>query len=293
MLEDREYMHQKRGFREDMGSSGMKCLFILILVNIFVFIIGTGPVLEQLILPTDVLSTFQLWRFITAAFAHAGFMHLFFNMFGLFMFGSLSAPVLGGKKFFGLYLTAALTGNILWFLLNMQNPEAAVLGASGAVVGVIMATAMMMPDMQVLLLFFPVPIKLKTMAIVYIILEVFMAQRGGSGIAYLAHVGGFFGGWLFMELFAKQQITWHPLGFLRTRRRPSVSPRNDEYRRGEPPQGWTSASYDAYTSGPVSKREIDRVLDKLSRSGINSLSEQEMETLRKAREQMKSGQTSR
>ena len=155
---------------------------------------------------------------------------------------------------------------------------------------------MMMPDLRVLLLFFPVPVKLKTMAIVYIILEVIQQQTMPSNIAYLAHIGGFAGGFLFMELWAGGEVAWHPLGGLFGRRSvsaPRSVPRREES-PSKPPRGWTLSAYDAYTKGgAVSRAELDRILEKISSSGINSLSESEMETLRKAREQMKSGNTSR
>lgn len=283
MLEEREYMRERRGPEMNPDKSGMKCLLGLILINAVIWLIGPA-LLEDLILPGGEFALKEPWRFLTAAFSHAGFTHLFFNLFGLYMFGSISARILGGKKFCSLYLTAGILGNVFWYLFNIGNPGAAVLGASGAVVGVIMATAMMMPDIQVFMLFFPVPIKLKTMAIVYAILEILMAGSGGTGgIAYLAHVGGLIGGWLFMEFFARQYISWHPLGAITGSRTAET----------EPPPGWTSSSYGAYTGGAVSKKDVDRVLDKLSRTGVNSLTEEEMEILRKAREQMKSGQSSR
>ena len=102
-----------------------------------------------------------------------------------------------------------------------------------------------------------------------------------------------------MELWASELVAWHPLGAVFGRR--NVSAPNPPEMREEsspsesrPPRGWTVSAYDAYTKGgTVTRAELDRILDKISRTGINSLSESEMETLRKAREQMKSGQSSR
>lgn len=297
MLGDRDYMRGAPG-RGRAGEGGMECLLLLIAINVAIYLLsflGGRSFAGMLVLSGNVLGPFEIWRFVTAAFTHVDFWHLFFNMFGLYMFGSLSAPLLGWKRFLALYLVSGVAGNLLWFGFNM-NSAFWLLGASGAVVGVIMATAMMMPNIQVLLLFFPVPVKLKTMAIVYIILEVIQQQTMPSNIAYLAHIGGFIGGFLFMELWAAGAVVWHPLGALFGRR--SVSPpQSDGYREpapSKPPRGWTVSAYDSYTKGgAVSRAELDRILDKISRSGINSLSESEMETLRKAREQMKSGQSSR
>ena len=289
MLGERDYMRRMKE-PEQTAASGSMCLLILIAVNVVIWMLGR-PFAEHLVVIPEAVRQFELWRFITAAFTHLDFWHLFFNMFGLWMFGSLSAPVLGWKNFLNLYLISGTFGNVLWYVFNINSP-AVLLGASGAVVGVIMATAMIMPDLRVLLLFFPVPVKLKTMAIVYIVLEV--VQQGAniqSNIAYLAHIGGFFAGFLFMHLFLSREIVWSPLDLLLGKRRP-VSPRMEAFRRAQkphkPPRGWTVSSYRNYTGGAVSPEEIDRILDKLSRTGINSLSEEEMEILRKAREQMKS-----
>ncbi len=289
MLGERDYMRRMKE-PEQTAASGSMCLLILIAVNVVIWMLGR-PFAEHLVVIPEAVRQFELWRFITAAFTHLDFWHLFFNMFGLWMFGSLSAPVLGWKNFLNLYLISGTFGNVLWYVFNINSP-AVLLGASGAVVGVIMATAMIMPDLRVLLLFFPVPVKLKTMAIVYIVLEV--VQQGAniqSNIAYLAHIGGFFAGFLFMHLFLSREIVWSPLDLLLGKRRP-VSPRMEAFRRAQkphkPPRGWTVTSYRNYTGGAVSSEEIDRILDKLSRTGINSLSEEEMEILRKAREQMKS-----
>lgn len=289
MLGERDYMRRMKE-PEQTAASGSMCLLILIAVNVVIWMLGR-PFAGHLVLTPEAVRHFELWRFITAAFTHFDFWHLFFNMFGLWMFGSLSAPTLGWKNFLNLYLISGVFGNVLWYVFNIDTP-AALLGASGAVVGVIMATAMIMPNLRVLLLFFPVPVKLKTMAIVYIVLEV--VQQGAniqSNIAYLVHIGGFFAGFLFMHLFLSREIVWSPLDLLLGKQRP-VSPRMEEFRRAQrphkPPRGWTVSSYRNYTGGAVSPEEIDRILDKLSRTGINSLSEEEMEILRKAREQMKS-----
>ncbi len=291
MLGERDYMRRMQE-PDKTAASGSMCLFILIGINAAIWLIGRQFAGVFALTPMSVRNL-ELWRFLTAAFTHFDFWHLFFNMFGLWMFGSLSAPVLGWKNFLNLYLVSGIFGNLLWYLFNIDTP-AVLVGASGAVVGVIMATAMMRPDLRVIMLFFPVPIKLKTMAIVYIILEVIQHNANThSNVAYMAHIGGFIAGCLFMEIFQRREIVWSPLEIF-TGKRPA-SPRMEEFKRPprpqthQPPRGWTVTSYQNYAkNGAVSSEEIDRILDKLSRSGVNSLSEEEMETLRKAREQMKS-----
>ena len=273
MLNDRRYM--RRNPEED-ARGGVHAMFGLIIANLVVFIIqhmmSGADVAQQFALSVYHARELELWRFFTAMFLHGGFMHFFFNMFGLYIFGSLAAPILGAKRFLLLYLISGTLGNVLWFFVNWNNPQVWLIGASGAVMGVILASAMILPDIPMMLLFVPFPIKLKTLAIVYIVIEIFsQLTNPGSQTAYLAHIFGFICGYLYMIFFVKDLVVWNPLS----------SGRKKES-NGLPP-GWE------VSSGPkssVSRSEVERLLIKLSREGINSLTEEEQETLRKAREEM-------
>ncbi len=279
MLYDRRYMNRGGEASSDPGS-GLKCLFAIIMANIVMFLVaGPGsPLQESLALFSgSALKEGMLWQPLTALFLHGSFSHVFFNMFGLYIFGSLVAPVLGSWRFLALYLFAGLAGNGLWLLFNLDS-NAALLGASGAVMGVTIAAAMLAPDEQMLLLFFPFPIKLKTLAVVFVLIDVFfeiLSPLLPSSVAYLAHVGGFLGGYLYMRVMQPQLVQWDLFAAILGKRRPG---------------GWrivTPPPPKSEPSGRVTQAELDRILDKLSATGINSLSEEEMETLRKAREQMK------
>lgn len=273
MLNDRRHMRRNP---EENARGGLHALFGLIAANLIIFIIQHmmpgADVTQQFALSVYHVRKLELWRFFSAMFLHGGFMHFFFNMFGLYIFGSLAAPLLGAKRFLLLYLISGTLGNVLWFFVNWNNPNMWLIGASGAVMGVILASAMILPDIPMLLLFVPFPIKLKTLAIVYIVIEIFSQLTSpGSQTAYLAHIFGFVCGYLYMILFVKDLVVWNPLS----------SGRKQES-NGLPP-GWE------VSSGPepsVSRREVERLLIKLSREGINALTEEEQETLRKAREEM-------
>ena len=135
---------------------------------------------------------------------------------------------------------------------------------------------MFFPDMKIMLLLPPIPMKLKTFAIVFGILEVFFELTGTQrGVAHLAHLGGFLGGYLYIRLLYKNEV-WDVFSFLK-----SKSKKGGLYSMNNPPPGWN-------VTDKVSQAELDRILDKMSLGGINSLTEVEMETLQKAREQMRS-----
>ena len=291
MLQDRGYMRRDPGAGEEHARSGIHALAGLIVLNAIVFLFQKmiiGPDLDyEFALSVGFVKQFEAWRFFTALFLHGGFGHLFFNMFGLYIFGMLAAPVLGGRRFLGLYFTAGVLGNILWTLANWNNPYYTLIGASGAVMGVIIAAAMMLPDVPMMILFIPFPVKLKTLAVVYIILEIVSQVVDSSGMtSYLVHILGFSGGYLFMRIFAAENIVWDPLQFLKKK----VFPVSGGQSSGKLPPGWKMTSTVVRKEGmSVSRSEVERILEKLARCGINGLTEEEQETLRRAREEMLNG----
>lgn len=301
MLDNRDYMRNRRTPQEDNGHSGIKCLFAIICINILVFIAipGNSKILNQFALSPAMFKEGCYWTPLTAMFFHADGWHLFFNMFSLYIFGSLVAPVLGWKRFLALFLFSGVIGNALW-TMAAWNTYTYLIGASGAVTGIIMASAMILPNVEMFLLFVPFPMKLKTLAVVFILLELFMSSTAGtnSGVAYLAHVGGFLGGYIFMKLFLKQIISWDIMDYFRTKpKRPSTETKYPGWTVSDPkyspprkqPDENHSAASGGSRGGKITQGEIDRLLDKISRHGINSLTEEELDSLRRAREQMRGG----
>lgn len=280
MLHDRGYMGRGGGPASD-PHSGMRCLFGLVIANVVMFLLAgdDSPLRDLLELsPSLCVSDYMLWQPLTALFLHGDFFHIFFNMFGLYIFGSLAAPILGGRRFLTLFLVAGLCGNTAWLLSNLGGIHP-LIGASGAVMGVTMAAAMVAPDVEMMLLFAPFPIKLKTLAVVFVLIDLvseMLSPMLMTHIAYVAHIGGFFGGYLYMRLMQPQLVEWDFLRSIFGRGRPAG------WRIVTPPPPPENDS-----SGRVTQAELDRILDKISSTGINSLSEVEMETLRRAREQMK------
>ncbi len=277
------------------GISGSHALIALIVLNTICYLFPLNKV--ELALTVDGVRQGEAWRLVTAMFLHGDFFHLFFNMFSLFIFGSLIAPLIGAARFLVVYFVSGVAGNLLWLLLSWEAGDAALLGASGAVMGMIMASAMIMPDMKMLLLFIPFPIKLRTLALVFIGIELFNQVNAGafSNVAYLAHIGGFLGGYLVMRFVYRRFVQWDPVDLLLKKAgMSSGAPSSARRRPAPPPSGWTVRNADYAPpppppTGRVSQQELDTLLDKISAGGINSLTEAELARLRQAREQMRGG----
>ena len=250
-----------------------KTIFGIICVTVLFFILvqqGVSNLAPKLVMTQAVLQDLQLWRIISSLLVNFNGWNLFFEMFALYIFGTIITPRLGPTRILSLYLCSGIIGNLFWLLLNIRSPEAMIFGCSGAVYGVIMASAMIVPEMQMYLLFIPFPVKLRTMAVVFMLIDLLL--MGATPFALL-DVGGFIGGYLFMRLFLRKEVQWDPLESL-LNRKPKV--RNAPY-------GFTQ---NKETDTPHDRNEVDRILDKLSRTGINSLTPEEVAVLEKVREQM-------
>lgn len=144
---------------------------------------------------------FHWYQYITYMFLHGGFDHLFFNMFALWMFGRTLEYELGSKRFLVYYLICGIGAALIQMLVAWLTGELGIvlIGASGAVMGVLLAFGVMHPN-EVLIMFpIPVPIKAKWFVIGYAALELFYGATGqAAGIAHFAHVGGMLWGYLLL-----------------------------------------------------------------------------------------------
>ncbi|OGV38676.1 MAG: hypothetical protein A2020_03895 [Lentisphaerae bacterium GWF2_45_14] len=293
MFSDRIY--SRPGGRND--ASGMKCVFTLILINVLIYFFiqpNLGQFIDEFTFNSAGFRNLKLWQPLTAMFLHAGGTHLLLNMWGLYLFGSLVAPQLGALSFLEIYFVGGIAGNIFWMLFNWNSPFP-LLGASGAVFGVMMVTAMLQPNLELIVFPIFIPLKVKTMVIIFIVIEI-ISNAKIDVIAHTAHLGGLLGAYMVVKIFHKKKIQWDPLSFIfsgaaKTRTPPGwkvndTSKTNEDYRQ-RPPASPPHDDADAEDGDKVSQGQLDRILDKISKSGINSLAESEMNILRKAREQMK------
>lgn len=282
-LYERSYMRSGN----TAGANSMAMIKKLIIANIIIFFAAKfSPALGAgLILTGESMYRFELYRIVTAAFLHFDFWHILLNMYGLYLFGSVAAPYLTGRQIFWLYITGGIVGNLLFVAFNLES-YFALLGASGAVYAITIAAAMLEPERRFVMIFMPFrPIKTSTMVIVFTVIEVLSTLGNHDGVAHLAHLGGFIGGYLFLKL-ARVPLRWDPLRKLF----PAAGPRFDRNGYGKSydksDYRTTGTASFSFSDKPITQKEVDRLLDKISATGINSLTEEELATLRKVREQM-------
>ena len=145
---------------------------------------------------------FHAWQFVTYMFLHSGLQHLFFNMFALWMFGRLLEVELGPKRFIAYYIicgigAALIQLGVAWFTKDFGIM---LLGASGAVMGLLLAFGVMHPNEAIYIIPLPFPIKAKWFVLGYAALELLLGATGlERGIAHFAHIGGMLWGYLLLR----------------------------------------------------------------------------------------------
>ena len=198
------------------------------------------------------------WTIITYMFLHAGLMHLAFNMLALFFFGPRVEERLGSRHFLNLYVISGVTGALLSLI---TGPNAAVLGASGAVFGVMLAFAWFWPDAPIHI-WGIIPIKARTLVIITTVLSLWSGLGGvRSNVAHFAHLGGYLGAWLYLKWLDRKRLEFRkkatappPVRELKFTKRPEVDLKNVH---------------------EVNREEVNRILDKISAHGMSSLTPQE------------------
>ena len=153
---------------------------------------------------------FEPFQIATHMFMHGNLMHLLFNMLGIYWFGTMVEMVWGPQRFLFYYLTCGLgawamhVGIQWWELGGMINPNAAVLGASGAVFGIMVAFAIHFPNMEIRLMFPPIAMRAKFFVPLMAAAELIFGVSGSAtGIAHYAHLGGALTGFLFIGFWTK------------------------------------------------------------------------------------------
>lgn len=144
---------------------------------------------------------FMPWQLLTYSFFHQGFMHLFFNMFGLVMFGSDCERVWGTPRFLTYFFTCVLSAAVVQLLFAYASGSfAPTIGASGGLFGLLLAFAWMFPHRRMILLPIPIPMPAWAFVSLYGVLELYLGVTGSAGgVAHFAHLGGMLGGWILLS----------------------------------------------------------------------------------------------
>ncbi len=148
---------------------------------------------------------FHVWQLLSYGFLHGNLNHIFFNMFGLWMFGRDLERMMGARRFLTYYLTCLIGAGIVQLIVaGMQGGIYPTIGASGGVFGILLAFAMAFPNRVIMLLFPPIPMKAKYFVLLYGLLELYLGLSGRApGIANFAHLGGMLFGFILIQYWRK------------------------------------------------------------------------------------------
>ncbi len=238
----------------------------LIKANVFVFLalwlLRSERLYDLLSLSLAGVRHGAFWQPFTYMFLHANLTHLLFNMMTLYFLGPETERAMGSKHFLAMYLLSGLLGGLGWLWLSPQ-PYVPCVGASGAIYGILAAFATLFPRRELMLVFFPVPVKAWKFVIGLALVEFLLAGDPASGIAHTAHLAGAFAGFLYIDQLFENTT----LRRLWARARDYVAQRPHVPRPAPP---------------PPDPAEVDRILDKISAQGIQSLTKAERQTLHRA-----------
>lgn len=203
------------------------------------------------------------WTIVTYAFLHADFLHLLFNMIGLFFFGPRLENALGGRSFLGLYFTSLGAAA----LASLLTPFAAIIGASGAVFGVLFGFAKYWPRDRIYL-WAIIPVEARWLIVLLAAYSIFGGLTGGGGIAHFAHLGGLAGGWAFLKIMELRSPA--------RRFRKQASPSYGRVTEADIAR-WRNIPRDSLH--PINREELDRILNKMDEHGPRSLDPRERQYL--------------
>lgn len=262
---------------------------------------------------------FRPWHAVTYMFLHGSFTHLFFNMFSLWMFGRIIEGVMGEKRFLTYYLVCGLGAAFcqeLWQLgeyamiwdkyyshlpfwpneiVQMQLNSWTTIGASGACYGILLAFGMTFPNERILLLIPPIPLKAKYFVFGYAVIELLASFSSNSNVAHFAHLGGMLFGLFLLLYWHKQQRNnsggfqgwdnWqHPSarkkeGLLDKLKGLFGGGRKMNVKNGGGQFKDRAADYEYNAQRKEKNERVDQLLDKIRRSGYESLTEEEKQEL--------------
>jgi len=259
---------------------------------------------------------FHVYQLVTYMFLHANFAHILFNMFALWMFGCVIESVWGPKKFLFYYISCGIGAGLMQELaqfvsfyvtisgqdpsvglsdvfqvgqaLSMQLNSWTTIGASGAVYAILLAFGMIFPNERIFIFPLPIPIKAKWFVTFYVCIELFSALGSpGDGVAHMAHLGGMLFGFFMIRYWNLHPTSGYGrssgLDFFENLKRNldnSNRPRGSSGRDMHVERGGAKESDWEYNARKKANQdEVDRILDKIRKSGYDSLTKEEKQKL--------------
>ena len=226
----------------------------------------------------------QAWRYVTFQFLHGGTWHLLLNMLGLWVIGAPLERLWGGRKFLAFYLSCGAAAGVSYLVLSAFTPvllyDVPLVGASGGVYGLLLAAAVLLPQMSLIFLFFPVPIRLAVIILgAIILLDLLSGFRGALGsntFSQMAHFGGVVmgGAWLLAPRFRRGA---DGVGGMDDFATPSRG-RRKKWNQGR----WAAKREKEQDRELAEQAEVDRILEKISQHGLGSITRRERKILNDA-----------
>ena len=262
-------------------------LFLLVFLGSFFFSIPAGQLTDWLLLPTDFISLLtQPWSLITYSFLHFGFWHVFWNMYILYWFGSYVINLFSSKRFLTIYLLGAAFGGLLYVVAYNLFPvfnghSTKLIGASAAVRAIMIFIAVYTPNTIVRIFMFK--IKLWQIGLFVVLLDLISLPSSGNAGGLLAHLGGALFGYLYAVQLAKGNdigkwfedlINWFSNQFKPRQKKP--------FRKVHRTTSKRSARSSKGKERGAHQDKIDAILDKIGKSGYESLTKAEKDFLFKA-----------
>lgn len=260
-------------------------------------------------------SEFEPYQLITYMFMHANFMHILFNMFAVWMFGGLIERALGQKRFLIYFLVCGVGAGVIQEVvqyfsvyysitprdiltfsnsfevmksLSTQLNGLTTVGASGAVFGILLAFGMMFPDERLFIFPIPIPLKAKWLVIGYAVIELALGVGSpGDSVAHFAHLGGMLFGFLLLRYWRKKvrKSGYYNDSRARSSFYSNMKNRTEQYTQRKKDTTMhattveTKTDWDYNAKKKAEQAEVDRILDKIRRSGYDSLNADEKQTL--------------
>lgn len=223
------------------------------------------------------------WTVLTYMFFHVQFWHLFFNMMALYVFGKIFLEFLDGRKMWQVYILGGVAGAIVYIsafnifpVFADELPVSVAFGASASVLAVMAATAILVPEYSISLLFIG-NVKLKHIALIFIAIDILMIRSGNAG-GHFAHLGGVFAGLLYILAYRGGQKGRMPRLHAFLRKAGNIRfPLRKRKLKTVHSRPVTDEEYNARRA--LNQEKIDVILDKIARSGYQSLSAEEKEFL--------------
>ena len=179
-----------------------QAVLIIIIVNVLVSMKGFNDYsfLDTYKFQVSKILSGEKLRTITSGFLHVDWMHLGFNMYALYLFGNIVAKILGIPDFLIIYFGSLLAGSLFTLYYHKKEPYYSSVGASGAVSGIIYASILLFPEMELYLFFIPIPIPGYIFGVGYLLYSIYGMKKQLGNVGHAAHLGGAMGGFIFTLL---------------------------------------------------------------------------------------------